>query len=152
MLKHLWGEELKMKNLNRRGFTLIELLAVIVILAIVLVVTIPSVINSINTARTKSLQNAADSVATWFTKQYELNELGADGVSENFKALDFTDKTSVSSSITITDALLKEAGLGGGTTDATGKVWKSGNRMCVKLTGKSAGNFATTTSKTSSGC
>lgn len=75
-----------MKRLNRKGFTLIELLAVIVILAIVLVVTIPSVINALNSAREKSLQNAADVVAEWMTKQYQQAKLGID-VDEKYSSL-----------------------------------------------------------------
>ena len=64
-----------MRKLNRKGFTLIELLAVIVILAIVLVVTIPSVIKAMNSAKEKQLKNAADSVAEWFQKNYDLDNL-----------------------------------------------------------------------------
>lgn len=75
-----------MKRLNRKGFTLIELLAVIVILAIVLVVTIPSVISSLNSAREKSLQNAADVVSDWMTKQYQQDKLGID-VDESYSSL-----------------------------------------------------------------
>lgn len=63
-------------KLNKKGFTLIELLAVIVILAIIMVVTIPTVLNSMNRARTNQLQNAADSVSEWFTKEYELAAMG----------------------------------------------------------------------------
>lgn len=67
---------MKKLNLNKKGFTLIELLAVIVILAIIMVVTIPTVLSSMNNARTNQLQNAADSVAEWFTKEYELAAMG----------------------------------------------------------------------------
>ena len=62
----------KMRKINRKGFTLIELLAVIVILAIVMVVTIPSVLRAMASAREKQFQNAADTVADWLNKQYEL--------------------------------------------------------------------------------
>lgn len=144
-----------MKKLNKKGFTLIELLAVIVILAVVMVVTIPSVLSSISTAREKSLQNAANTVAEWCTKQNELKTLGTGiagtgTISSNFSAL--TIPTSKPSTDNLTDAILKEAGLGGGTADATGKVWKSGNKLCVELTAVSTGTFASTTVKTSSGC
>ena len=66
-----------MKKLNRKGFTLIELLAIIVILAIIMVVTIPTVLNSMSNAKESQLQNAANSVAEWFEKQYSLEKLGS---------------------------------------------------------------------------
>lgn len=61
-----------MIKLNRKGFTLIELLAVVILLGIILVVTIPSVISSTNVAKEKQLKNAANTVADWYTKQYQL--------------------------------------------------------------------------------
>ena len=86
-----------MKKLNRKGFTLIELLAVIVVLAIIIVVTIPSVIDSMNSAKSKQLENAVGTVTEWFTKQYELDTLGAgvsDGASKEYTTFKktFTDK------------------------------------------------------------
>ena len=67
-----------MKKLNRKGFTLIELLAVIVVLAIVLVVTIPSVISSMNSAKFSQLHNLSVSVAQWYDKAADSDELGLD--------------------------------------------------------------------------
>ena len=67
-----------MKKLNRKGFTLIELLAVIVVLAIVLVVTIPSVISSMNSAKFSQLHNLSVSVAQWYDKAAESDELRLD--------------------------------------------------------------------------
>lgn len=66
----------KFKRLNRKGFTLIELLAVIVILALLMVIAIPTVLSSMTKARENQLQNAADSTADWFSKQYELAAMG----------------------------------------------------------------------------
>lgn len=150
-----------MKKLNRKGFTLIELLAVIVILAIVLVVTIPSVLRSISGAREQSLENAANSVADWLTRQSELSELAGTGVTTDTVDTNYTSlvgasgwaaATEKSKGVTLSDALLKAAGFGGGTTDATGKAWKSGNKICVELTATSTGRLQNAGSKTSAGC
>lgn len=62
--------------MNRKGFTLIELLAVVVIMGVILVIAIPSVVSSMNEAKQKQLQNAADNVEYWYTKQYELATVG----------------------------------------------------------------------------
>lgn len=67
-----------MKKLNSKGFTLIELLAVVVVLAIVLVVTIPSVINSMRNAKLSQLHNLSMSVAQWYDKATESDDLGFD--------------------------------------------------------------------------
>ncbi len=158
-----------MKKLNRKGFTLIELLAVIVILAVVLVVTIPSVITSMNDARNKNLQNAANTVEEWFTKQYELSVLGTslgsesvDSVfSDNYLAAGKSIPTSDSSvsDKKIADAVLKAAGISGGESNVTGTVYlKSDNKtFCVELDAVSGGNFHVNASgydnkASSSGC
>lgn len=152
-----------MKKLNRKGFTLIELLAVIVILAVVLVVTIPSVITSMNDARNKNLQNAANTVEEWFTKQYELSvlgtSLGSDSIdtvfSENYLA---AGKSIPTSAEEIDDAVLKAAGISGGTTNVTGTVYLKDNKIfCVVLAAVEGGNFHITAagydnSASSSGC
>lgn len=158
-----------MKKLNRKGFTLIELLAVIVILAVVLVVTIPSVITAMNDARDKNLQNAANTVEEWFTKQYELSVLGTSLGSESVDTIFNTNylaagksiptSTSTDAEKTIDDAVLKAAGISGGTTNVTGKVYlKADNKtFCVELVAVSGGNFYVTASgytntASSSGC
>ena len=129
-----------MKKLNRKGFTLIELLAVIVVLAIVLVVTIPSVLRSVDSAREKSLENAANSVADWMTRQDELKAMKGTGVIDdsnldtNFSALTIPDGYSNATNLGANaDAILKAAGIGGGTSDVTAKVWRGNNRICVEL-------------------
>jgi len=106
-----------MKKLNRKGFTLIELLAIIVILAIIMVVTIPTVLNSMNTARGSQLQNATDSVAEWFTKQYELASMGnltggADAAFSTFVGdSGFTSIKGADSKKVLTTAVLEAAGI-----------------------------------------
>ena len=149
-----------MKKLNRKGFTLIELLAVIVILAVVLVVTIPSVIDTMNDARAKSLQNAANTVEEWFTKQYEIETLGAtlgsgtnDAAYTKFKVTDGNDFTS--SQKDLTADVLKAAGVSD-TTGLSGKIKLNGSRMCVELTAASGSTFYNNVSggnsKSSAGC
>lgn len=142
-----------MKELNRKGFTLIELLAVIVILAVVMVVTIPSILNSMDKARETQLQNAADSVAEWFQKNYELANLGAEfggGASGEYNS--FVGTTGLTSTAkNLNNDVLKAAGLGGGTSDVTGTVKLNGTKICVSLTAVSTGKFKTG-SKQSSGC
>ncbi len=163
-----------MKKLNRKGFTLIELLAVIVILAIVLVVTIPSVIRSMDKARDSQLQNATDSVAEWFQKQYELQELSSvSGGAEAAYTTFMTGKNwilngtiqEINLSGADGDAVLKAAGIGGGSADVTGKVYlkdTTSKKVCVKLSPytsndtnpnpKPSDKFKGVSEKTSSGC
>ena len=145
-----------MKKLNRKGFTLIELLAVIVILAIVLVVTIPSVLRSVAGARDQSLQNAANSVADWMTRQDELKELQGTGVTTDTVDTNFNNLNITSTASGLgdkADDILKAAGLGGGTSDVTATVWRSGNRICVELTPVDNGRFdGVEGTKKSSGC
>ena len=149
-----------MKKLNRKGFTLIELLAVIVILAIVLVVTIPSVIRSMDKARESQLQNAADSVAEWFQKQYELQDLSAVSGGAEKAYTDFvntlTGKTLPAYSASIADNLdepvLKAAGIGGGLTDVTGSVSLNGRNVCVILKATDTGDFKGAPNARSSNC
>ena len=139
-----------MKKLNRKGFTLIELLAVIVILAVVLVVTIPSVITSMNDARNKNLQNAANTVEEWFTKQYELSVLGTSLGSESVDSVFASNYTATGKSIpsaatAIPSEVLVAAGISGGTSNVTGTVQlKDNNKFCVALTAVSGGNFYVT--------
>ena len=130
-----------MKKLNRKGFTLIELLAVIVVLAIIIVVTIPSVIDSMNSAKTSQLNNAVGTVTEWFTKQYELDTLGAGvggGPSPEYTTFKdtFTDKalpkTNPGSDNITGDAgqtILKAAGI----TNLTGRIYVNGSKICVIL-------------------
>ncbi len=132
-----------MKKLNRKGFTLIELLAVIVILAIVLVVTIPSVLSTMNDARDKNLQNAADTVAEWFTKQYELAVLGSDLGSGNVSAA-YTTFGLTATQKPLTKDVLIAAGIAD--ADSNLDLTKSivvlnGTKVCVKLTARSGGSF-----------
>lgn len=156
-----------MKKLNRKGFTLIELLAVIVILAIVLVVTIPSVIGTMNDARDKNLQNATDSVAEWFTKQYELNVLGnsldsgigTGTVDSAFK--DFVGTTGLTSAPKqLTNPVLAAAGVANAENNidvTNSSVSLNGDKICVKLRANQDGSFYNTASgynncKLSGGC
>lgn len=153
-----------MKKLNRKGFTLIELLAVIVVLAIILVVTIPSVLSTMTEARHRSLQNAADTTAEWFTKQYELNVLGADLGSGTVDAAfnTFVGTKDLSTALTLDATVLEAAGISDADTNidvANSTVQLSGNnKFCVKLTAKSGGSFydntsgSTKNSVSSSGC
>ena len=139
-----------MKKLNRKGFTLIELLAVIVVLAIIIVVTIPSVISSMNSAKTSQLENAVNTVTEWFTKQYELDSLGA-GVAggpsveyTNFlKSQDtaHTDPaeqvakplpTAKANAFELDAAVLKAAGITN-PDGLTGTVYVNGSKICVTL-------------------
>ena len=152
-----------MKKLNRKGFTLIELLAVIVILAIVLVVTIPSVLTTMNDARNRNLQNAANTVAEWFTKQYELNVLGANLGSGNVDSVFASNYTATGKSIptsatAIPNEVLIAAGISGGTTNVTGTVYlQTNDKFCIVLTAVSGGSFHVnasgyTNKASSSGC
>ena len=139
-----------MKKLNRKGFTLIELLAVIVVLAIVLVVTIPSVLRSVGNAREKSLENSANAVADWLTRQSELAAIADTGVADDDVDGNYTSLISRSTWAgavdrahavvldddlvgSADDLLLKAAGFGGGEQDAAALIWRSGNRICVEL-------------------
>ena len=155
-----------MKKLNRKGFTLIELLAVIVILAIVLVVTIPSVLTTMNDARDKNLQNAADTVAEWFTKQYELAVLGSDLGSGNVSTA-YTNFIKDGGLTAIQKPLTKEVLIAAGIakadtnldlTDTKSTVSLNGTKVCVKLTAGPSGSFHNndtkkyTNCKVSSGC
>lgn len=67
-----------MKKLNRKGFTLVELLAVIIILAVVVGFTIPAVLTTTQKAKERAFQNAADSAADWFDRQYQVATTGLD--------------------------------------------------------------------------
>jgi prepilin-type N-terminal cleavage/methylation domain-containing protein len=167
---------MKKLKLNRKGFTLIELLAVIVILAIVMTVTIPSVLSSMNKARSNQLQNAADSVSEWFTKQYELAAmgdfagssdaafntfLGTLGTGSTFESLN--SSTSIKTKV-LTTAVLNASGISNSDKIidlGTGKSYvyynTSINKMCVVLFAKSGGSYYVNTSGASnkacsSGC
>ena len=150
-----------MKRLNRKGFTLIELLAVIVILAVVLVVTIPSVIDTMNDARAKSLQNAANTVEEWFTKQYEIETLGTtlgsgtnDSAYTTFKNANNFAATNAGAQ-TLTPAVLKAAGVSD-TTGLSGTIELKGTKICINLTAVSGSTFFNNTTngntKSSAGC
>ena len=160
-----------MKKLNRKGFTLIELLAVIVVLAIVLVVTIPSVISSMNSAKQKSLQNAADSIQEWFQKNYEIANIGGDvgtpdiAYSNFMNGKTFTKDTPIAlDSDVVVAAGISNAGDNLNFSDDKGvdtysTVYLDGttNKLCVTLVAKSGGNFYNTasdaeTTLSSSGC
>lgn len=157
-----------MKKLNRKGFTLIELLAIIVILAIIMVVTIPTVLNSMSSAKESQLQNATNSVAEWFEKQYSLAKLGSIGGGADAAYTTFgtiPEGTSSSSAKALTVAVLEAAGISdvatnidvsGTGSSAKSTIWynTAKGKMCVKLTAKTNGSFDNDTDdeKTSSGC
>ena len=159
-----------MKKLNRKGFTLIELLAVIVILAIVLVVTIPSVINALNSARTKSLQNSADTVADWFTKNYELDDLsttlGAGTVDAAYSAFKTrvlqsdtwtTQVSNANKKFTLDSTVLEAAGISDASTNVGGTSYAQlqGKKICVTLNITNTSQFYVnggSTTATSTGC
>lgn len=145
-----------MKKLNRKGFTLIELLAVIVILAIVLVVTIPSVISSMNSAKEKSLSNAAATVTEWFTKQYELATLGVsvDGNVDSAYTKWVTDHSTWNETAEeLTADVLKAAGL----TDTTGLINEgstaqlTNGKICINLQADTTSQFHVAGSETATG-
>lgn len=151
------------KKLNNQGFTLIELLAVIVILAIIMVITIPTVLNSMSSARANQLQNAADSVADWFAKEYELAAMGdfAGGADQGFNTyiaslgsgktyLDLNQSGANATGSKLTEAVLIAAGLSNpgtniivGDNNPTSTVYYNTgtNRMCVILYAKQKGSF-----------
>lgn len=133
-----------MKKLNRKGFTLIELLAVIVVLAIVLVVTIPSFIAGMNSSKEKQLQNAADTVTTWFTKQYELATIGIDNsdVSLVYSAWVTTGsgKNWTTSDSSLGEAELKAAGISD-VTGLAGTARLNNGKVCIKLTASEGSDF-----------
>ena len=160
-----------MKKLNRKGFTLIELLAVIVILAIVLVVTIPSVIDTMNDARDRSLENAANTVEEWFTKQYEIQVLGSslgsgtnDDAYKTFIGVDANSQLNAfpTTETSLTKAVLEAAGINDADKNidlSNSKVNLNGTKICVKLKARVGGSFyvnnggtAYPNLRTSSGC
>ena len=161
-----------MKKLNRKGFTLIELLAVIVVLAIVLVVTIPSVLRSVNNARVKSLENSANAVADWLTRQSELAAIADTGITDDevdeifadlvvqdewLEAKDSAHKMEIDGDIgSYPDLLLKNAGFGGGVEDASAEVWRNNDKICVKLIPREGSNsksrFKGVPPQTTTGC
>lgn len=71
-----------MNKLNKKGFTLVELLAVIIILAIVVGITIPAVLTTTSSAKKKAFQTAANTMADWVDRQYQVYTTGisADGI------------------------------------------------------------------------
>ena len=68
----------KNKKSKKKGFTLVELLAVIIILAIVVGITIPAVLTTTAKTKEKALKTAAESVANWVDRQYEVYRKGLD--------------------------------------------------------------------------
>ena len=147
-----------MKKLNRKGFTLIELLAVIVILAVVLVVTIPSVIDTMNDARAKSLQNAANTVEEWFTKQYEIETLGAtlgSGTNDSAYTTFKGSNNFTTSQMPLTSEVLKAAGVSD-TTGLSGTIELKGTKICISLTAVQGSTFFNNTTngntKSSASC
>ena len=66
----------KNKKSKKKGFTLVELLAVIIILAIVVGITIPAVLTTTNKTKEKAFKTAAQSVANWVDRQYEVYSKG----------------------------------------------------------------------------
>ena len=66
------------KKNRKKGFTLVELLAVIIILAIVVGITIPAVLTTTSNARKRAFQTAAQTMADWIDRQYQVYQSGAD--------------------------------------------------------------------------
>ena len=159
-----------MKKLNNKGFTLIELLAIIVILAIIMVVTIPTVLSSMNKARENQLQNAANSVAEWLSKQYELSALGtiAGGADGTFTTwLGASSYTTLSTAKNFGDTaeaknMLNAAGISDAGTNfdlanSSAQYMTTTGRFCVILKAKDGGSFYNPSdpdanTKKSSGC
>lgn len=144
--------------MNRRGFTLIELLAVVVIMGIILVVTIPSVINTTKMTKEKQLKNAANTVADWYTKQYELDSLGMGAADEEYKfkpnVVNYEQSRPFylnSSSADPPNADRKSTLEAAGVSDvdanfvlAESRIVLNGKKVCVILTAKDKGAFYTT--------
>lgn len=85
-------KDIKKKKRKKSGFTLVELLAVIIILAIVVGITIPAVLTTTSNAKAKAFQTAANSVADWVDRQYQVYTTGLDDtgmatLDENFSNL-----------------------------------------------------------------
>lgn len=85
-------KDIKKKKRKKSGFTLVELLAVIIILAIVVGITIPAVLTTTSNAKAKAFQTAANSVADWVDRQYQVYTAGLDStgvatLDENFSNL-----------------------------------------------------------------
>ena len=150
-----------MKKLNRKGFTLIELLAVVVIMAVILVVTIPSVLTSMANAKKSQLQNATDSVAEWYAKQYELDKYGigqTDPVYDAFKPTD-SEKTfnGTGGSAALVAAGVSKPGENLNLATSKIKVNSTNGKICVTLVAKDGGSFwvnedGYNNTATSSGC
>lgn len=150
------------KKLGKKGFTLIELLAVIVILAIILAVTIPSVLTTMQKARANQLQNAADTVSEWFTKEYNLVAVGesADAPYINFLNGSVMPTTKPANG-NATSVVLESAGVAKAEANidvANSFIYYNTDkqRVCVILTAKNTGNFYNNiengNTKLSSGC
>ncbi len=150
-----------MKKLNRKGFTLIELLAVVVIMAVILVVTIPSVLTSMANAKKSQLQNATDSVAEWFSKQYEIDKYGIgdmDTVYKNFALpKDGSEKAFTNDAAVLVAAGVSKPDDNLELSASKIKVNPNNDKICVTLVAKNGGGFYVSetgynNTATSSGC
>ena len=139
-----------MKRLNKKGFTLVELLAVIIILAIVVGLTIPAVLTVTTNAKKKAFDTAAQEMADWFDRQYQIaiTGLGSDGIATldaNFSTTCGSDgATCAAGATTLTNALVVAAGVRDtNVTAASSTVYinSATGRSCVKLVASTGGDY-----------
>lgn len=149
-----------MKRLNKKGFTLVELLAVIIILAIVVGLTIPAVLTVTTNTKKKAFDTAAQEMANWFDRQYQvaITGLGSDGIATldaNFGTTCGSDGANCTAGMVgIPNALVVAAGVRTDnvvpSTGANGEdlgtvstvyINSATGRSCVKLIASTGGDY-----------
>ena len=136
-----------MKRLNKKGFTLVELLAVIIILAIVVGITIPAVLTTVDSSRKKARSSAAEVVADWVDKQYQLISVGfVDEIDSTFSATDACGTngelcTGDGKDITDTKFIQASGVKTANVSKINVKINKTTGRSCVTLTVVNTGDY-----------
>lgn len=146
-----------MKRLNKKGFTLVELLAVIIILAIVVGLTIPAVLTVTTNTKKKAFDTAAQEMANWFDRQYQVAISGITvgdiaTLDANFSSVcgsegkncEEKDTDNKSAKVKITAPLAVAAGVRAENINSNSSyvyINKATGRSCVVLVASSNGDY-----------